>query len=198
MPRLSRSVWAEVRLAWEVSPRPGLAWLTAAGGGPWLVTEEAIRLRRRAEGWTKRGGLPSVAREAYRIADRAAACGLAGPELGPQLGPGGDKKAEAQPDIGEPAFAGWAEHAATLLRAALVVRHRAEWGMVRRLVHEALREASGMQGFEKAKIAKITAEVLRILQEGERRAWGLDAELMNMERMSDAELEAVAEGRVPR
>ena len=62
-------------------------------------------------------------------------------------------------------------------RVAVVARHRKEWDG-----HTALIDAAiANQNFELAKLAKITAETLNIRQAGERRAWGLDAELRRLE-----------------
>ena len=54
-------------------------------------------------------------------------------------------------------------------KAAVIVRHKTEWERHQALIDEAL--AAG--DFDKAKLAKITAETLKIRQEGERRAWGI-------------------------
>lgn len=54
-------------------------------------------------------------------------------------------------------------------KAAVITRHKAEWEEHSRHIAEALREGD----FEKAKLAKITAETLKIRQEGERKAWGI-------------------------
>lgn len=54
-------------------------------------------------------------------------------------------------------------------KAAVMVRHKEEWERHQALIDEAL--AAG--DFDKAKLAKITAETLKIRQEGERRAWGI-------------------------
>jgi len=56
------------------------------------------------------------------------------------------------------------------MRAQLLARHRKEWQIPRVLSAEAVKD----RNFEKAKLAKITAETLKILQDGERKAWGLD------------------------
>jgi hypothetical protein len=55
-------------------------------------------------------------------------------------------------------------------------RHQREWETVIMLRQEALsvREADSKEAFERAKLAKITAEMTAIQQTGERRAWGLD------------------------
>lgn len=55
--------------------------------------------------------------------------------------------------------------------AAVVTRHRDEWEDHKKLVTTAIVEAD----FGKAKLAKITAETLKIRQDGERKAWGLDS-----------------------
>ncbi|MFD1558342.1 hypothetical protein ACFSHT_22380 [Paraburkholderia silviterrae] len=55
--------------------------------------------------------------------------------------------------------------------AAVVTRHRDEWDDHKQLVTNAIAE----QDFGKAKLAKITAETLKIRQDGERKAWGLDS-----------------------
>ncbi len=52
---------------------------------------------------------------------------------------------------------------------AIIRRHREEWNKIRLLVDDAVTE----QDAEAAKLAKITAETLKIRQEGERKAWGI-------------------------
>lgn len=61
--------------------------------------------------------------------------------------------------------------------AAVVRRHRQEWLQVVALRKEALaaREADEQEAFQRAKLAKITAEMTAIQQAGERKAWNLDA-----------------------
>lgn len=54
-------------------------------------------------------------------------------------------------------------------KAAVILRHKEEWDKHQKLIEDAL--AAG--DFEKAKLAKITAETIRIRQEGERKAWGI-------------------------
>lgn len=62
--------------------------------------------------------------------------------------------------------------AAAEAKAAVVQRHRDEWKQQEDLAAEAV----SSRDFELAKLAKITAETIRIRQEGERKAWGLDKE----------------------
>lgn len=55
-------------------------------------------------------------------------------------------------------------------RVAVIRRHRAEWEEHKAIIAEAL----ATNDFEKAKLAKITAETIRLRQDGERKAWGID------------------------
>lgn len=54
-------------------------------------------------------------------------------------------------------------------KASVIFRHQEEWVSHKAIISEALDEGD----FDKAKLAKITAETLKIRQEGERRAWGI-------------------------
>ncbi len=62
------------------------------------------------------------------------------------------------------------ELAAVEARANIITRHRTEWNAPRQLAYEAVKN----RDMDKAKLAKIAAETLKIVQEGERKAWGLD------------------------
>lgn len=61
-------------------------------------------------------------------------------------------------------------------RAEMLERHRREWAAPRGMSSEAvrIRDTDPIKAFEKAKLAKITAETIKIVQDGERKAWGLD------------------------
>lgn len=54
-------------------------------------------------------------------------------------------------------------------KVAVIQRHRGAWPKIKELNAQAI-EA---QDFNAAKLAKITAETERIIQDGERRAWGI-------------------------
>jgi len=60
--------------------------------------------------------------------------------------------------------------AAASRRADVEIRHQIEWEEHKSLVDQAI----AAQDFDAAKLAKITAETLKIRQEGERKAWRLD------------------------
>lgn len=54
-------------------------------------------------------------------------------------------------------------------KVAIVRRHRKEWEDHKHLLDDAIKE----EDYEKARLAKITAETIKIRQEGERKAWGI-------------------------
>lgn len=107
------------------------------------VSRKAIQKHITAEGWTQ-GSSGTVNRMAEdKVAGIVAGCDP-------------KKKAEAL------------NRAADAV-AAVMRRHKAEWERHQALIDEALEAGD----FDKAKLAKITAETLKIRQEGERRAWGI-------------------------
>lgn len=63
------------------------------------------------------------------------------------------------------------------VRAKMLDRHRTEWAAPRAMSAEAvrIRDSDPDKAFERAKLAKITAETLKIVQDGERKAHGIDA-----------------------
>lgn len=200
MARLTADQWADLRAEWEVSPKQGLTWLTRAAGGRWDVTEEGIRKRRLAEGWQKRGTLASVVEKAQLAADAKgqqeaqAARGEAPffapnhPTLPPTSSPTSQPTTEEQ-ERRAAQQSGRVEAIAVDLRAELIERHRKEWQIARGLSAEAVKA----RDFDKAKLAKITTETIKLIQEGERRAWGLDA-TADVSSMSDEQLEALVKG----
>lgn len=63
------------------------------------------------------------------------------------------------------------------VRAEVLSRHRREWAAPRKVAYEALQQAGKGDvagAFERAKLAKITAETLTLVQVGECRAFGLN------------------------
>lgn len=63
------------------------------------------------------------------------------------------------------------------IRAGVLDRHRKEWAAPRKLAYDAIQKANNKDvagAFEMAKLAKITAETLQIVQVGECRAFGLN------------------------
>lgn len=107
------------------------------------LSRTAIQKHIRAEGW-----MQDVSGTINRLAEAKVAGVVAG--CNPQ------KKAEALDRAAD-------------AKAAVMRRHKEEWKRHQALIDEAL----GAGDFDKAKLAKITAETLKIRQEGERRAWGI-------------------------
>ena len=105
------------------------------------VSRTAIQKRIRAEGWVQ-----DISGTVNRMAEAKVAGVVAG--CNPQ------KKAEALDRAAE-------------AKAAVITRHQREWDRHQSIMDEALSEGS----FDKAKLAKITAETIKIRQEGERKAW---------------------------
>ncbi|MFN7197602.1 MAG: hypothetical protein ACK4MJ_10585, partial [Hylemonella sp.] len=110
------------------------------------VSHQAIQKRAKAEGWGDGTDVADTIRR--KVAEKVAGVVAACNQK---------KKAEA--------IDAAAERGADVVR-----RHQAEWED-----HRA-RFGSVPADFEDGKLAKISAEMLRIRQEGERRAWGLDAD----------------------
>lgn len=108
------------------------------------VSHQAIQKRAKAEGWGDGADVAGAIRR--KVAEKVAGVVAACNQK---------KKAEAI-------------DAAAERGAEVVRRHQAEWED-----HRA-RFGSVPADFEDGKLAKISAEMLRIRQEGERRAWGLD------------------------
>lgn len=75
-------------------------------------------------------------------------------------------------------------------KAGVVLRHRREWQAQQAIVERAVAE----QDFELAKLAKITAETIRIRQEGERRAWGIVEADVRPQSQEQFEQDAVRKG----
>lgn len=107
------------------------------------VSRTAIQKRIKSEGW-----MQDVTDVINRLTEAKVAGLVAG--CNPQ------KKAEALSRAAED-------------KAAVIQRHRNAWPKIKSLNVQAI-EA---QDFEAAKLAKITAETERIIQDGERKAWGI-------------------------
>jgi hypothetical protein len=54
------------------------------------------------------------------------------------------------------------------------------------------------KGWEKARLIKFAVEALRMVQAAERASYGLDAHLIDYDALTDAQLQSLIDGRVPR
>jgi hypothetical protein len=176
MARLTDAQWALLRQQWQTAAAGGFHWLTEAGGGPWRISREGIRRRARAEGWTKRDPGPPGA--ATGRVDQLA-CSGGGGGAGPGEGLFDCAVDAAEVDVEE----------AQPLRDAVLLQHRRDWLRLRRLLSAAVAGGGGCAGGTDAvRRAKLAAEVVRAIQEGETLVWELDADRIDFEAMSDQEL----------
>ena len=187
--RLDPALWAEIRRRWEHdvdSPSFADAARRAAGAHGFVApSKSATHTRAHRDGWQRRGSMTGVVAGAHARADAI-------------VDADGAKKGAVQSAVD----AQQSREEGEALRAAIIARHRKEWGVVRELSGEAmeLRATDPVAAFDRAKLGKITAETIALAQIGERRAWGLDEQVNvgDLSWMSDAELEALARGKLPR
>lgn len=168
MPKLSSDRWQEIRAKREAGASfPAL-------GKAFGISYQAIQKRAKREGWGDGSDVASVIR-------RKAAEKVAGVVASDPI-----KKAAAIDDEAEKL-------------AEIVNRHRSEWRFVTTLRAEALvdRLVDVGKAFNKAKLAKITAEMTAIQQAGERKAWGLD-ENVDVSKMTDQQLQDLINGKKPK
>lgn len=90
-----------------------------------------------------------------------------------------------------------AQAAALIDRAAeigaeIIAKHQQDWVDHREFF------GSVSQDFDAGRHAKINAEALKILQEGERKAYNLEPVLGDITKLSDAQIDALASGKVPK
>lgn len=75
-------------------------------------------------------------------------------------------------------------------KAAVIRRHKEEWDR-----HKAIMDAALADGdFDRAKLAKITAETINIRQAGERKAWGIVESDVRPAAAQKSEQDAIRDG----
>ena len=187
MPRLTADQWDTLRAEYETGK--SLNAVAAQHG----VSRGAVQKRAKSEGWTQ-----DVSGAIHRkVAEKVA---------GVVAGSHPKKKAEAI-------------DAEAARRAAVIDKHRDEWEAARQMARAAKADHEGVEGrvpadiedpeerqkvlygmkrtaFENLKAAKIHTETLKIIQEGERKAWGLDL-IVDVTQLTDEQLAALAAGRMP-
>jgi vacuolar-type H+-ATPase subunit H len=168
MAKLSDAEWAQARAVWEADPKVNFVHIAAE----FNVTKQAVALRAKKDGWQKQADMPHIVREAHRAADAKSLpppkVGKKGAQPEPAEKPKVERTAPAM--LPSPQDRAEAVNRAVDHRAELLSRHRAEWEGVRALVQAAVDD----EDFDKAKLGKITSEATKIIQEGERKAWGID------------------------
>lgn len=161
---IPESTWTAIRALYESPPGISIAQLARKYDAVGITKDDLIE-RRDAEGWKQGKMLQDnalVNARAHAIAD----------EYSKELADLGDDITEE--DVARATDRVVAETAAAA-RAEIIDRHRREWKLINNLLTEQLRErANTDKAFAKAKLTKITAETIKIKQEGERKAWGID------------------------
>lgn len=189
MPRLTTDQWESVRAKRET----GATFHELAD--EFGVSRQAIMKRSRRESWGDGTDLRSqIARKVTEKVTRV-------------VTKGNPEKRAAEID------------AEAARRAAVIDKHRDEWEAARQMARAAKADHEGVEdrvpkdiedpeerqkvlygmkrtAFEDLKAAKIHAETLKIIQEGERRAWGLDL-IVDVTQLTDEQLSALAAGRMP-
>jgi len=148
-PKLTPQQWLECRHRWEAGHRDGYQWLVDEMNLP--VSGESVRQRAKKDGWKKASSLKSIVSRAHSKADAKLAGKLAGTSM-----------------VFEACSS---TESAVDLRSDVIETHRSEWNEHR----EIFPLSSIAEELEQGRAAKISAEMLKIRQEGERKAWGLDA-----------------------
>ena len=136
--------------------------------GVFGVSKQAVEQQRKKNNWQKVGAIQNVSERAQFAADNLSKLGL-------------DKQKASSID------------SAVEIRADVIDRHRGDWAEHRK--HFTVVAISS--DFELGKSAKITAEMLKIRQEGERKAYGLD-DVTNTPSTSIADAMADLAQRLPR
>ena len=163
-PIIAPDARAAARAIYEATPGATCALVFDQLGG--RVPESTLRRWKSEDGWK------SVARTVSDLPARAAALANTFKVRMSELGkPLSDEVAaqEVSRDVS-------VQHAVDI-RAGILDRHRKEWSAPRKLAYDAIQLSNkGDQtgAFERAKLAKITAETLQIVQVGECRAFGLN------------------------
>lgn len=144
------------RALYEGTPGMTLKVLSVETGIP----KGQLEYRAKAEGWKKNYQATQLGPMSDRAQDAADRYGAKVADAGPEITP--EQKTEAVLET--------VAEVAVDQRAQVIDRHRREWAAPRKLSYEAVQS----RDFEKAKLAKITAETLQIIQANERKAWGIE------------------------
>lgn len=181
--------WERARLQWEGEPLLTYADIAKDLG----ISRQSVRERAGKDGWQRRLDLQAVAEKAHAQADsKFTYSPVDSPEQAPL--PVADaaefvRRAPILPSSlpqvppGVPIEQAQAavEKAAVDQRSEVLTKHRKEILHVRQLAYDSIAEMRKPSGdpdraFHKGRHAKVIAETMKLVQDAERKAWGLDAE----------------------
>lgn len=148
--------YAAARALYEGTPGMSIATLAQQTG----LGKSTLERRANSENWIKNFAaslLPTMAEDAQAAADR----------FNTKVADYGTEITTEQLEMAKQEVV---VETAIDMRGQILDRHRREWAVVRGLIGEAVKD----RNFDKAKLAKITSESMRNLQDGERKAWGID------------------------
>lgn len=159
--------WGHFRVLWEADPSMTATAIAKMVG----MTQQAVSLRIKREQWVKIPKGQDLIEDSHARADVIT---TGSPHQKAKAGseePAGKVEVLGkEPDRLHAVDTGLVFKTAVELRAKVLDRHRKEWDAARDIVYKAFHTAD----FEKAKLGKITAEALKVIQDGERKAWGID------------------------
>lgn len=160
MARLTTAQWLEARTLFESAERPSLEDIGRKIG----VSHVAILKRSRKEQWQRAGEQVRINQSAIAKADAKVTS---------------DATSKVTDVTAKSRIA--SREQSEDLRAEVLVRHRQEWGGARERIYAGLkahREATDRDSkalaFDDLKAAKISAEAMTLVQNGERKAYGME------------------------
>lgn len=169
--------WVLARARWEAEPQLTFSDVAVLLG----ISKQAVAKHAQRFGWRQRLDMPTLIAKAHAKADEETVGTMAHDADGshaetPQVvAPRPISPALSRPVLPADAPPEQAHQitsdAAIDARAELLTRHRREWGAVRNLAYTAIKSKDLME----ARTAKTVAEAVKTLQDGERKAWGLDS-----------------------
>lgn len=182
--KISNEMWTAARARWEGEPRCSYADLADFLG----IARQNVGKRAIRERWQKKSNMPDIVLKAHAAADRnisGEAEKAAAPSKDDSQGDGQGKLsgwvdpapstshcvAPALKGLSRSMLAQAVEDVAVDARAQILTRHRQEWPAVRSELYKALKNRDS----EGLRLAKGAAETLKLMQDGERKAWGIDA-----------------------
>ncbi|MCY0856872.1 hypothetical protein [Cupriavidus sp. D39] len=169
--------WVLARARWEAEPQMTFSDVAVLVG----VSKQAVSKHAKRCGWHKHLDMPTLVAKAHAKADEQTVRTIEQDAGGSQA----EARQVVAPSmffagLSRPALPADASHeqarqittdAAVDARAELLTRHRREWGAVRNLAYDSIKS----KDLDKARTAKTAAEAVKTIQDGERKAWGLDS-----------------------
>lgn len=166
--------WAIAPARWEGEPRCPYADLAVF----LEISKQAIGKRAIKEGWSKNANMSAIVDKAHaaadlKIFDEAAVMTNRSSLVDDQTAifqhPSTNQVGLPDPKNTTPeVLAKAVETAAVEARSQILAQHRNEWPVVRNQIYKALKGADN-------ELAKLAAAAMKLVQDGERKAWGLDS-----------------------